>query len=125
MTPSDDLRQAQFVAQSYAVSLYAGVHKHFFFVLSNYLERGLQYGLLRHDRTPRLGYSALAAVGYFFPNATALGKLSVSKIAPTPRARQDDRTLLLPDAAVYAMRAQPGGGKACDILIAVIFFNDT
>jgi hypothetical protein len=119
MTPSNDLRQAQFVAQSYAVSLYAGVDKHFFFVLSNYLERGLQYGLLRHDRTPRLGYSALAAVGYFFPNATALGKLAVSKISPTPRelARQGGRTLLLPEAVVYAMRAQPGGGKTCDLLV--------
>ena len=44
MTAADDLRQADFVAPSYASSFYAGVDKHFFFVLSNYLERSWSAG---------------------------------------------------------------------------------
>jgi hypothetical protein len=107
MTAADDLRQAQFIGPSFAVSFFAGVKRHFFFVLSNYLERGLQYGLLRQDRTPRPGYSALAAVGFFLANASALGKLPSS-----------NGTAEAPKAEVYAMRARPGGGASRDVLMA-------
>ena len=72
---------------------------HFFFELNNYLERGLQYGLLRHDHTPRPGYVALAATGYFFANGTILGR-----VAPT------DKTSFLSESLVaeaYVMRSQP------------------
>ena len=72
---------------------------HFFFELNNYLERGLQYGLLRHDHTPRPGYVALAATGHFFANGTILGR-----VAPT------DKTSFLSESLVaeaYVMRSQP------------------
>ncbi|HOF41970.1 MAG TPA: hypothetical protein PLD73_18010, partial [Candidatus Hydrogenedentes bacterium] len=55
MSDEDELRQAWFVAPSYASSLYSGVERHFFFILGNYLERGIQFGLLRDDLTPRPG----------------------------------------------------------------------
>ena len=61
----DERRQAAFIAQSYATSLFAGVQRHFFFILGNYIENEVQFGLLRHDHTPRPGYVALAAVGRF------------------------------------------------------------
>ena len=103
LTPADDLRQAAFIAPSFAAAQFAGVEKHFFFVLSNYLENGLQYGLIRHDRSPRPGYSALAAVGYFFVQSTAIGRM---------------RDLLTASPAVgYAMAAKPGGGEAKDVVV--------
>ena len=96
LVPADERRQAEFVARSYASSLYAGTTRHFYFILGNYIERGVQFGLLRHDLTPRPGYVALAAVGRFLAGAECLGRLS-----PT----------------VYAFRAQPDG-KPRDVLVA-------
>ena len=129
----DDARQAAFVAPSYAVSMFAGVKLHFFFVLSNYLERGLQFGLLRHTRTPRPAYSALAAVGHFFANSTMLGAVSItsSRAASIPPPSGDLRPATqrsgsspppLPpqlEASAYVLNSQPGGGA--DRLVVVVF----
>ncbi len=76
LVPTDQRRQAEFVARSYASSLYGGVSRHFYFILGNYIERGVQFGLLRHDLTPRPGYVALAAVGRFLAGARCVGRLS-------------------------------------------------
>ncbi|HLB73950.1 MAG TPA: hypothetical protein VJJ98_08020, partial [Sedimentisphaerales bacterium] len=65
LSPGDELEQARFIARSYASSLFAGVDRHFFFILGNYAEGQIQFGLLRDDQTPRPGYVALAAVGRF------------------------------------------------------------
>ena len=92
----DERRQAEFIAKSYASSLYAGVARHFFFILGNYIERGTQFGLLRHDLTPRPGYVALAAVGRLLAGAKCLGRLS-----PTE----------------YVFRAKPDGVER-DVLVA-------
>ncbi len=35
LTPEQELEQARFIARSYASSLFAGVHRHFFFILGN------------------------------------------------------------------------------------------
>lgn len=96
LTAEDQRVQARFIAPSYASSLFAGVERHFFFILGNYVEGDVQFGLLRHDHTPRPGYLALAAVGRFLAGAKCLGRL-----APT----------------VHAFRAQPDG---CDreVLVA-------
>ena len=75
MTPADEMKQATFVARSYASSLYAGVERHFFFILGNYIEKGVQFGLIRHDHTPRPGYVALAAVGRLLADAKSLGRV--------------------------------------------------
>lgn len=116
MTPGDDQRQAAFLAPSYAVSFFAGVKVHFFFVLSNYLERGVQFGLLRYDRTPRPGFSALAAVGHFLANATALGRI----VAPAGGGLGGSRPAAeaVSPAAAYAHSARPGGGARRDVLVA-------
>jgi len=79
LTPEDEVRQAEFIAQSYASSLYAGVDCHFFFILGNYIERGIQFGLLRHDLTPRPAYVAFAAVGRLLAAAEPLGRRLVDQ----------------------------------------------
>lgn len=76
LSRADEIKQAEFIPRSYASSLYAGVDRHFFFILGNYWENGIQFGLLRHDLTPRPGYVALAATGRFLAAARCLGKLS-------------------------------------------------
>lgn len=96
LAQADERRQAEFIARSYATSLFAGVERHFFFILGNYIERGVQFGLLRHDHTPRPGYLALAAVGRLLAGAECLGRVS-----PT----------------VYAFRAR-SDGRERDILVA-------
>lgn len=71
----DALRQAEFIPRSFASSLFAGTSRHFFFILGNYLERGIQFGALRHDQTPRPGYVALATAGRFLVGASCLGRI--------------------------------------------------
>jgi hypothetical protein len=102
LSPEDQLQQAKFIAKSYASSLFAGVSRHFFFILGNYREREIQFGLLRKDQTPRPGYVALAAVGRFLAGATCLG-----------RHIPNDS----PAVHIYAFRARPDGAER-DILVA-------
>jgi len=101
LSQDDELKQAKFVARSYSSSLYAGVSRHFFFILGNFLERGIQFGLLRQDQTPRPGYVALAAVGRFLAGATPLGRW-------LPEGNPSIRT--------YAFRSSPDG-KQRDVLV--------
>ncbi|NLH40792.1 MAG: hypothetical protein GX448_03045, partial [Planctomycetes bacterium] len=70
-----EIRKAEFMAQSYASSLFAGADRHFHFILGHYCEGGkIQFGLLRLDETPRPSYVALAAVGRFLAGARCLGR---------------------------------------------------
>jgi len=79
LSPEDERKQSVFLAKSYASSLWAGVDRHFFFILGNYLERGVQFGLLRHDLTPRPGYLALAAVGRLLNGADCVGRFTAEE----------------------------------------------
>lgn len=99
LSENEENRQAQFVPKSYASSLYAGVARHYFFILGNYCEKQIQFGLLRHDLTPRRGYLALAAVGRLLAGAQPLGRQTngVSRL--------------------YAFRAKPDGVER-DVLVA-------
>lgn len=94
LTHDNDLAQAAFIAKSYASSLFAGVDRHFFFILGNYLENEIQFGLLRHDLTPRPGYVALAAVGRLMAGAQCLGRVPQETAA---------------SAHIYAFKAKPDG----------------
>ena len=102
LSQADELKQARFIARSYASSLFAGVDRHFFFILGNYGERKIQFGLLRNDQTPRPGYVALAAIGRFLAGAKCLGR------------RLSDHN---PSVHVYAFRSRPDG-KSRDVLVA-------
>ncbi len=102
LTPEDEWKQATFIAKSYASSLYAGTSRHFFFILGNYRERDIQFGVLRQDQTPRPGYVALAAVGRFLAGAVCLGRYSVPENS---------------SARVYAFRTRPDGIER-DVLVA-------
>lgn len=101
LSAEDELRQARFITQSYASSLFAGVSRHFFFILGNYAENEKQFGILRHDQTPRPGYVALAAIGRFLAGATCIGRW-LPKDNPSLR--------------IYAFRSRPDG-KQQDVLI--------
>ncbi len=92
--------KAEWMAQSYASSLFAGAQRHFHFILGNYLEpNGVQFGLLRLDLTPRPAYVALAAVGRCLAGARALGRWQPGQ-----------------SVQVYAFRAQPDGQER-DVLV--------
>ena len=102
LSVDDERRQARFIAPSYASSLFAGVNRHFFFILGNYPENKVQFGLLRYDQTPRPGYVALAAVGRLLAGARPLGRFIPEQS---------------PDARVYAFHAVPDGVER-DVLVA-------
>ena len=99
-----EIQKAEFMAQSYATSLFAGAERHFHFVLGNYYEgnNGVQFGLLRKDRTPRPSYVALAALGRFLAGADCLGRWTLPNE---------------PHAQIYAFRAEPDG-QSHDVLVA-------
>lgn len=101
LSQEDELKQAEFIAHSYASSLFAGVNRHFFFILGNFDERGVQFGLLRNDQTPRPGYAALAALGRLLAGATCLGRW-------IPQEN--------PAVRVYAFQSRPDG-KQQDVLV--------
>jgi hypothetical protein len=103
LAPLDERRKAEFMAQSYASSLFAGAARHFHFILGNYQEssNGVQFGLLRLDFTPRPAYVALAAVGRLLAGARCLGRL--------PPAGE-------PHAHIIAFRARPDGHER-DVLV--------
>lgn len=105
----DAVRQAEFLTKSFASSLFAGVSRHFFFILGNYLERGIQFGVLRHDQTPRPGYVALAAVGRFLAGAECLGRVKGEKGREMIlfRARPDGKARCV--AIAWAPEAMPPG----------------
>ena len=93
--------KAEWMAQAYASSLFAGAQRHFHFILGNYHEaNGVQFGLLRLDLTPRPAYAALAALGRYLAGAKVLGRWRPGE-----------------DVQVYAFRARPNG-EECDVLVA-------
>jgi hypothetical protein len=102
LSADDERRQAQFIAPSYASSLFAGVNRHFFFILGNYAENKIQFGILRHDQTPRPAYVALAVVGRLLAGARPLGRF----------IREQS-----PDTRIYAFHASPDGHER-DVLVA-------
>ena len=102
LSAEESWRQACFIPASFATSLFSGVSRHFFFILGNYMEGDIQFGLLREDMTPRPGYSALAAVGRFLDGAACLGRVPI---------RTDS------SARVVAFRAYPDGVES-DVLVA-------
>lgn len=92
--------KAEWIAQAYASSLFAGAVRHFHFILGHYHEpQGVQFGLLRLDLTPRPAYVALATVGRCLAGARALGRWRPGQ-----------------EVQVYAFRAQPEGEER-DVLV--------
>ncbi len=104
LTMENDLLKAEFMAQSYSLSLHAGSVRHFHFILGDYmwLNETVQFGLLRRDLTPRPAYVALAALGRLLAGAKCLGRWIM-----------DDQ----PDVYVIAFRSFPDG-KERDVLAA-------
>jgi len=97
------IQKAEFMAQSYATSLFAGADRHFHFVLGHYCEGGkIQFGLLRLDLTPQPSYVALAAIGRLLAGAECLGRWKLDS---------------QPHTHIYAFQAEPDG-QTRDVLVA-------
>jgi hypothetical protein len=99
---SHEVLKANFMAQSYASSAYAGVSRHFHFILGFYGST-TQMGLLRDDLTPRADYVSLAAVGRFMAGAKPVGRIYEA----------DDSA----PCHVYAFHAKPDGVES-DLIVA-------
>jgi hypothetical protein len=100
--PSDaDLReQSERVAKVYTMSMYEGTRAVFYFMLPDYTERQIQYGVLHKDLTPRPAFVAVAAVGRLLADAVAIGRVKTA------------------DELIhgYVFRAKPDG-KEADVLV--------
>jgi hypothetical protein len=77
--PSDEeLRvQGYRVGKVFAAALHEGTQKAFYFILGDYVERNLQYGLVHRDLTPRPAYVAFAAVGRLLNGAKPIGRVDL------------------------------------------------
>ena len=74
----EELRvQAYRVAKVFAEALHEGTEKAFYFILGDYVERNLQYGLVHADLTPRPAYVAFAAVGRLLNGAEPIGRVDL------------------------------------------------
>lgn len=100
----NELRKAEHITQEIVSSLAAGTDRHFHFILPQYMEQqhSVQFGLLRDDQTPRMGYVALAAAGRLLAGAQYLGRLF-----------DPDK----PDVYIFAFRTQ-ADGVTQDVLAA-------
>lgn len=81
LNSADERRQAEFLPRSAASSLAAGTDRHFFFVFPYYLERGVQFGALHRDLSPRPVCLALAAATEWLGQAQYLGRVAVPQAA--------------------------------------------
>jgi len=80
LSKAAEKEQAYFVPKSFACSLAAGTDRHFFFVLPYYLERGIQFGALRADLSPRPSFVAIAAAIEILGEARFLGAYAMQQV---------------------------------------------
>jgi hypothetical protein len=74
----EDLRvQGYRVSKVFAEALHEGTQKAFYFMLGDYVERNLQYGLVHTDLTPRPAYVAFTAVGRLLNGAEPIGRVDL------------------------------------------------
>lgn len=66
--------QCRFIPRSMVMSLAAGNDRHFFFVLPDYIENGIQFGSLKPDLTPYPSFLALSASANILGNSKYLGE---------------------------------------------------
>jgi hypothetical protein len=101
LTDEDQRLQGERVTKTFALALHQGAAKVFYFMLLNYPEGHIQFGLLHGDLTPLPGYLALAAAGRLLADAKPLGRLA------------------LPDNAgqAYFFDAKPDG-QAAQVMVA-------
>jgi len=76
LTPEQERTQAEFVPRSFAISLAAGVDRHFFFVLPFYPENGVQFGALHKDASPQPALLAIATAARLLGQGRYLGKMT-------------------------------------------------
>ena len=65
------------VSKVFVEALFEGPEKAFYFILGDYVERNLQYGIVHADLTPRPAYVAFAAVGRLLNGAKPIGRANI------------------------------------------------
>jgi hypothetical protein len=114
--------QAYRVGKVFAQALHEGTEKAFYFILSHYVERQLQYGLLHEDLTPRPAYVAFAAVGRLLNNAKPLGRVDWGNdqvkgyVFATQVDGQEKETLVAWSETKATVVDVPGAERAYDYL---------
>lgn len=79
LNDENQVKQCRFVPRSVVMSLVAGDDKHFFFVLPDYLENGVQFGSLRPDLTPYPAFVALSAAANILGQSKHIGEYKTGK----------------------------------------------
>jgi hypothetical protein len=92
LLPEELHKQCRFMPQSVATALAVGNDKYFFFVLPNYSEDQLQFGILYPDMTPRPAFIALSAAANILGESEYLGEYKsnpkvTSHIFSTPKGK--------------------------------------
>lgn len=90
LSVDDQRTQCRFVPWSAALALATGSDRYFFFVTPQYLENGLQFGVLHDDMTPNPAFVALSAAANMLGESTYLGKFKAggnigAHVFSTPR----------------------------------------
>jgi hypothetical protein len=108
--PTDaDLReQSERVAKVYTMSMHEGTRAVFYFLLPDYSERQIQYGILHKDLTPRPAFVAACAVGRLLADAVPVGRVKTANEI----------------IHGYVFRAKPDG-KESDVLVIWSDSDDT
>jgi hypothetical protein len=84
LSADDARKQADFIPQSYVMSLASGTDRHFFFVFPHYMENGIEFGTMDAAMRPYPGYAALATVVDQLGEAKYLGRVT---FAGSPNAQ--------------------------------------
>lgn len=92
---ADERKQAEFVPKSFAYTLAAGTDRHFFFVYPYYLERGVQFGSLRRDLSPRPGFIAIAAAADLLGQSEYLGQYTLEQATALAFDTPQGKTLVI------------------------------
>ena len=75
LTFAETVEQAKYVVKSYVESRRTGTARHFFFILSPFVENNASFGALDRDLLPLPAYSALAMTANLLGNATYKGEI--------------------------------------------------
>lgn len=86
MSDANQRRRCPLAAKNVTMALAAGVDRYFFFCMPHYLERGLEFGLLRADHSPYPVMMSYAAAANLLGQSTYLGRYAGDDAAVEARA---------------------------------------
>lgn len=91
--------QALYAAQSLVSSLAIGTERHFFFVLVDYLENGVQFGALHPDLSPYPSFLAVSAVANLLGESVYAGDFEFAEGVAAPAFQTDSGMIVAVSSA--------------------------